>query len=187
MTVIVSLAVAYVANGSILSSVRVVDLRAFGGTTFEDIRNFEIWRLAIAQMLHAKMLHMLFNALCLFLLGNLLESTMGPLRLLLLWGIAGGIATAASPMLVEAPWNVGTGASQAVFAFAGCMAVFAAARVIDRTPALGLIAFSIVPGLLLDFVFGGYPKPGHVIGFILGTAFGLVYLRVPARFRDRSG
>lgn len=177
MTIIVSLAVAYLVNDTVWNSVRMIDLRAYGGTTFEDLRNFEIWRIPVAQMLHAKMPHMLFNVVCLFLLGSLLEKVIGPLKLLLLWLVAGGLATIISPVFVEAPWNVGTGASQAIFAFAGCAAVFAIARILNPRWAIGFIALAVAPGLLLDFIFGGYPKPGHVAGVLFGAIFGLVLLR----------
>ncbi len=93
LTVAVSFTVAYLVNGSLLKTVNVVDLRTYGGTTFEDLRNLELWRLALAQTLHAKPPHMLFNALCLFLLGSLLEHAIGAVRLLLIWLIAGGAAT----------------------------------------------------------------------------------------------
>jgi len=93
LTVVVSLTVAYLVNGSILKTVRVVDLRDYGGITLEDIRSLSLWRVAVAQLLHAKMAHMLFNALCLFLLGGLLEAAIGSLRLLLIWLVAGGVAT----------------------------------------------------------------------------------------------
>ena len=183
-TIVVSFAVAYLVNGTLLKSVPVVDMRAYGGTTFEDLRDLELWRMALAQMLHVKMPHMLFNAVCLFLLGSLLENVIGPAKLLLLWLVAGGIATVISPVLVEAPWNVGTGASQAVFAFAGCAAVFAMARRLSRRWTIGLVALAVLPGLLLDFVFAGYPKPGHVAGFFLGAVFGLIYLRLRQRTSD---
>jgi membrane associated rhomboid family serine protease len=177
ITVVVSLAAAYLVNGSILKTVRVVDLRDYGGITMEDLRNLSLWRIAIAQLLHAKLPHMLFNALCLFLLGSLLEGAIGPLRLLLIWLIAGGVATLIGSMWVDAPWNVGTGASQAVFAFAGCAVVLALSDAIDRVWAFGLVALSVIPGTILDLVFANSLKPGHLAGFLLGVAFGTALLK----------
>src|SRR5689334_11839350 len=108
MTVVVSLSVSYLANHEFFSTVKIPVLRSYGGTTFEDIKNLELWRVITAQLIHAKQAHMLLNALCLFLLGSLVESKVGGFRTFLLWLIAGGIATVISPMLIEAPWNVGT-------------------------------------------------------------------------------
>jgi len=187
LTIIVSLTVAYLVNGSFVSTVRMVDLRSYGGTTFEDIRNFELWRIAFAQMLHSKMPHMLFNAACLYLLGRLIEDASGGFTMLAVWLVAGGAATVLSPILVDAPWNVGTGASQAVFAFAGFAAVFAAARRISRTWSIGLIALAVIPGVVLDLLFAGYPKPGHVAGLIFGALFGFAVLMVPLRPSPPSG
>ncbi|HET6390199.1 rhomboid family intramembrane serine protease [Hyphomicrobium sp.] len=177
-TVTVSLAVAYHLNGSLFKTAQVADLRSYGGTTFEDLAHLELWRLATAQLVHAKIPHMLFNALCLFLLGSLLQQAIGSLRLIFLWLVAGGLATAISPVLIEAPWNVGTGASQAVFAFAGCSVVLAIFGAIDWRPAFGLAALVLVTGLALDLAYAGYPKPGHVSGFIFGAALGAVFIRL---------
>ena len=187
-TVSVSFGVAYLLKGSFFEPILVSDLRSFGGTTFEDIRNLELWRLASAQLVHAKIPHMLFNALFLFLLGSLLEQTIGSLRLIFLWLVAGGLATLISPVLIAAPWNVGTGASQAVFAFAGCAVVFAISGVVDRRQAFALAALYSATGLALDLAFAGYPKPGHVSGFIFGCAFGAIFLRLrpDARFSQHA-
>jgi membrane associated rhomboid family serine protease len=181
LTVSVSLGVAYLANGSFLKIVRVADLRHYGGTTFEDLRHLELWRIALAQMVHTKIPHMWLSAGCLLLLGGLLETTIGPWKLLLIWLLAGGAATAVSPVLVEAPLNVGTGSTQAVFAFAGCAAVLAAARRIDRRWALAIVTPTVISGVLLDLLFEGYPKPGHVTGFLFGAASGLVLLKLRPR------
>jgi rhomboid protease GluP len=164
-------------------------LRSYGGITFEDIRNLELWRVVTAQLIHAKQAHMLLNAFCLFLLGILVESKLGGLRTFWIWLIAGDIATAISPILVEPPWNVGTGASQATFALAGCATVLALFGVLDRKRAWTLIAIVALPGFALDLLYGGYPKPGHLVGFVLGMIFGGFYLsggNVTANWYQRS-
>jgi hypothetical protein len=74
-----------------------------------------------------------------------------------------------------------------VFAFAGFAAVFAAARRISRTWSIGLIALAVIPGVVLDLLFAGYPKPGHVAGLIFGALFGFAVLMVPLRPSPPSG
>lgn len=175
-TIVVSLSVSYSANHQLFSTVKMPVLRSYGGTTFEDLRNMEVWRLVTAQLIHAKQAHMLLNALCMFLLGSLVESKLGGLRTFSIWLIAGGIGTAISPIFTEAPWNVGTGASQATFAFAGCATALTIFGVMKRWSAWVLIALVIVPGVTLDLIYGGYPKPGHAVGFALGFILGGVYL-----------
>ena len=177
LTVITSLSVSCLATGSWFGTVTMPVLRVYGGTTFEDMRQYEIWRFATAQMIHATQAHMLFNALCLLLLGNLLEHRVGSMRVFLVWLFAGGAATFISPIMVEAPWNVGTGASQANFALAGCMSILALRGSQNRKLAWVMVGLVVIPGLILDLVFGGYPKPGHVLGFVLGAMFGAGFLK----------
>ncbi|MCX8996535.1 rhomboid family intramembrane serine protease [Rhizobiaceae bacterium BDR2-2] len=176
LTIVVSFSVAYSANHQLFGTVKMPILRGYGGTTFEDIRNFELWRVVTAQLIHAKQAHMLLNALCLLLLGSLVESRVGGWWTFSIWLIAGGIATVISPILIEAPWNVGTGASQATFAFAGCATVLALSDALKRKPAWTLIALVVLPGFALDLIYDGYPKPGHVAGFVLGMIFGKLYM-----------
>ncbi|MCY1232045.1 Rhomboid family protein [compost metagenome] len=172
LTIAVSLSVSYCANHQLFGPVKISVLRSYGGIAFEDVWNLELWRLAAAQLIHAKQAHMLLNALCIFLLGSLLESKLGGVWTFLIWLIAGGTATAISPILIEPPWNVGTGASQATFAFAGCATVLALFGVFNRKLAWTLIALVVLPGFSLDLIYPGYPKPGHVVGFALGMIFG---------------
>lgn len=54
----VSCSVAYAATGSPFGTVAIPVLRGFGGVTMEDLANLEIWRLATAQLVHAKQAHM---------------------------------------------------------------------------------------------------------------------------------
>lgn len=176
-TAIATLLIAYLANGSVLTTVSMSNLRLYGGTTFEDIGRFELWRIISAQLIHAKLPHMLLNALGLFLLGNAIEPAIGGQRVFLVWLVGGGIATVISPLFIEVPWNVGTGASQATFAFAGCAAVLAVAGKVRPILTWALIAFVVLPGLALDLIFAGYPKPGHIIGLLLGAMIGFINLR----------
>ena len=120
---------------------------------------------------------MLYNVLVLWLLGTLIERPLGALRVLFLWLFAGGIATAISPVFVDAPWNVGTGASQAVFAFAGCAAVLAVHGAIERKRTVFLVTLAVLPGLSLDLLSAGYPKPGHGMGLMLGALCGGLWRR----------
>ncbi|MBB4954104.1 membrane associated rhomboid family serine protease [Agrobacterium vitis] len=175
LTIVVSFSVSYSANHQFFSTVKMPILRSYGGTTFEDIRNLELWRVITAQLIHAKPAHMLLNALCMFLLGSLVENRIGGWRTFSIWLIAGGIATTISPILTEAPWNVGTGASQATFAFAGCATAFELSSSQKRKLAWALISLVVIPGIALDLIYGGYPKPGHIAGFVLGMLFGQLY------------
>ncbi|MBD8890952.1 rhomboid family intramembrane serine protease [Roseibium litorale] len=175
VTAVASLAVSYLDDGNALSTVQISALRRFGGTTFEDLANLEIWRLVSAQLIHAKNEHMMYNAVCLLLVGGLLESRIGALRVLVIWLVAGGLATLISPILIPAPWNVGTGASQGVFALSASAAVLVMSGEISGKFGWPFIAFALVPAQALDLLSAGYPKPGHVSALFLGLMFGLLF------------
>ncbi|SFO16737.1 Membrane associated serine protease, rhomboid family [Cohaesibacter marisflavi] len=174
-TIVASVWVAYDATGSLFSTVRVSALRGYGATTFADIANLELWRLITAQLIHVKQGHMLYNAVCLLLVGSLVESKLGSLRTLAIWLFAGGLATYVSPIGIKAPWDAGTGASQAVFALAAVALVLIFQRNVNRMRGAVLVAFSLVPGLALDFMTAGYPKPGHAVALFLGGLLGLIF------------
>jgi rhomboid protease GluP len=170
-----SLFVALHVTGNPMGTVKVTQLLAYGGTSFERLADLEFWRLATAQLVHVKQLHMLLNLAGLLLLGSLLEARLGAGRLLVIWFFAGGIATAISPWGIEAPWNIGAGASQATFAYATAALAIA---IVERQASRwlqGLAAFVLIPGLLLDITAVGYPKLGHAVAMLLGAAFGFMF------------
>ncbi|MBZ9675518.1 rhomboid family intramembrane serine protease [Mesorhizobium sp. ES1-1] len=178
LTIVVSSYVFYSANHSLLGAVNVAALRDYGGTTIQDMAGFEVWRIFTAQLIHAKPLHMLWNAIGILLLGGRVERETGGRWVFLLWLVAGGLATIVSPIFIEAPWNVGTGASQATFAFAGFASVLAFARAVDRAAAAFLICLVVLPGVGLDLISDGYLKPGHIAGFLLGILGGGLYVKL---------
>jgi hypothetical protein len=45
-----------------------------------------------------------------------------------------------------------------------------------------LIVLVLLPGIVLDLIYGGFPKPGRVAGFGFGMIFGGLY-----SIRDRNG
>ncbi len=167
-TVAVSAYAAVDIAGTWFGRVRVVELEAYGVLP-QHLFDFELWRLATAQLVHVKQMHMLLNVLCMLLLGIGIERHIGCARLLLLWLVAGSIATLVSTQFVQPPWNLGTGASQAVMAMAGC-GVWLMVSGADRTRFLRFsLAFAILAALSLDLIYAGYPKAGHVAGLLLGA------------------
>lgn len=166
--------------GSWFGRVRIVELEAYGVRP-QHLLDFELWRLVTAQLVHVKQMHMLLNVLCMLLLGIGIERHIGCARLLLLWLVAGSIATLVSTAFVEHPWNLGTGASQAVMAMAGC-GVSLMVSGADRTRFLRFsLAFAIFAALSLDLIFAGYPKAGHVTGLLLGALMTSAFLMTTRR------
>lgn len=157
-------------SGTWLGRVRIVELEHYG-LRFSHLREFEVWRLVTAQLVHVKQPHMLSNVLCLLWIGAAVERHVGSMRLLLLWLVGGSLATLISTLFAAHPWNLGTGASQAIMAIAGAGLWLAKAGV-DRSKSLLMpLAFSIGLAMALDLIYAHHPKPGHVAGLMLGYGF----------------
>ncbi len=166
-TAAVSVYAAIEVSGAWLGRVRVVELESYG-LRFRYIQELELWRLVTAQLVHVKQPHMLSDVFCLLLVGTAVERHVGSIRLLVLWLIGGSIATLISTLFVTPPWNLGTGASQAIMAIAGA-GLWLAVTGVDRSKSLLLpVAFTIAVALALDLIHANYPKPGHVAGLLLG-------------------
>lgn len=178
VTFVASVFVSLKVNGLLFSTVPIVELGRWGGVRYADVAHGEVWRLLTAQLVHVKWPHMLYNAGCLLMVGGLIERQIGFVRTLAIWAFAGGGATLISPILVAYPYNVGSGASQAVLAFVGCASVLVIRGRLKGRLAFAAIGLALLPALTLDLVFAGYPKPGHVLALVAGAAFG-------CRFRGR--
>jgi rhomboid protease GluP len=154
-------------SGTWLGRVRIVQLEHYG-LRFEYLRDLELWRLVTAQLVHVKQPHMVGDVFCLGLVGAAVERQLGPLRLFLLWLVGGSIAMLFSTLFVAYPWNLGTGASQAIMAIAGA-GLWLACTGVDRSKFLRWsVGFAIALAFAIDVVHVYYPKPGHVAGVLIG-------------------
>lgn len=166
-TVALSVHAAVEISGTWLGGVRIVQLEHYG-LRLGHLRDLEPWRLVTAQLVHVKQPHMVANVFCLLWAGAAVERHVGAWRLLVLWLVGGSLAMLLSAYFVPWPWNLGTGASQAVMAISGAGAWLGLAG-IDRSRALVVpVAFSIALAFAIDIVHVYYPKPGHVAGVLLG-------------------
>ena len=133
----------------------------------------EYWRLFAAMFLHIGVMHVLFNAYALFVLGTELERIYGWARFLtiyLLSGLYGNLASYAfSPSLAA-------GASGAVFGLIGALAAFFALHR-QRLGAWGQrrlinVAILIVINLVWGFSQPGIDNLAHMGGLLSGFALG---------------
>lgn len=169
--------VAKAISGSYFGKVRIFQFAEYGGVRVEHLINFEFWRLFTSQIIHMKQFHMLFNVLSFLILGIFIERQLGIMRLFILWFVAGAAGTIFSTYFGKPPFNLGTGASQAVMGVAA-FGVLLSYQNIDASKGLKYaLAFAIVPALFLDLIYAGYPKPGHVMSFIFGLGIGLFYIK----------
>ena len=175
-TVVLSAFVAIEISGTWMGKVRIVDLEQYG-VRFEHVQKLELWRLVTAQFVHVKQAHMMADVFCLLWVGTAIEKHVGGVRLLLLWLIGGSLATLFSTLFVAPPWNLGTGASQAVMAIAGT-GLWLAIEGVDRSRSLMWpVAFSIGLAFAIDIVHVYHPKPGHVAGLLLGLLAAMLHKR----------
>jgi membrane associated rhomboid family serine protease len=133
--------------------------------------NDEYYRLVTGGFLHAGFLHIAFNMYLLWILGSLLEPTLGSARFAalyftaLLWGSFGAL-------LVE-PNAPTVGASGAVFGLMGAAAVEMRSRGLN--PLKTDIGLLIIFNLVLSFVISGISIGGHIGGLVGGALVGLAF------------
>ncbi len=186
LTLIYSLYVNFEISGSLFGRIKIVQLEPFGGVTFGHLWNLEMWRLFTSQLIHVKQLHMLFNVLSFALLGVILEKYTGAIRFFILWFISGTFGTLISTLTVEPPWNLGTGASQAVLGVAAFGIVVFWKRINTTLALKFVVAFAVIPALFLDLIYARHPKLGHIVSFIVGWGIGLYYLNKHKLTQDTS-
>jgi rhomboid protease GluP len=155
------------------------------------IIDHEYWRLFTSMFIHAGLMHMVMNMLCLFVAGPLLERLLGHLgfaALYILSGVGGSIASVWSQPMVA-----GVGASGAIFGVFGGLLGFLAIRHRDvphsilkpmSSSAIGFVVFNTI----LSAVIPGISLAAHIGGLVTGFVCGLLMTAVaPADARARSG
>lgn len=140
----------------------------------------EFYRLFTAMFLHYGVIHLLMNMWALWVLGRTLEATLGPLRFLALYLIAGLGGNVAAYLFTAQ--NVPTaGASTAIFG------LFAALFIIMRR--LGRDTSSVVPILVINLIFTftipNISIAGHLGGLVVGGLMALVLAYAPRSRRTQ--
>jgi membrane associated rhomboid family serine protease len=136
-----------------------------------DVHDGDWWRLVTSGFLHAGPIHILFNMYLLWVLGNMLEPTLGSGRFAVLYFTA-LLAGACGALIVE-PNTPTVGASGAVFGLMGAAAVELRSRGIN--PFQTDIGLLIIFNLVLSFVLSHVSVGGHVGGLIGGVLVGVAF------------
>jgi len=131
----------------------------------------DYWRLVTSGFLHSGPIHILFNMYLLWLLGSLMEPTLGSARFAALYGTA--LLWGAFGALVVTPNSATVGASGAVFGLMGAAAVEMRARGIN--PFQTQIGMLIILNLVLSFALSGISVGGHIGGLIGGALVGVAF------------
>ncbi len=129
------------------------------------------WRLVTSLVAHGSIIHILANMYSLFVIGRMLEPTLGRgryLALFLIGGLGGSVA-----VLLLAPTSYVLGASGAIFAMLGALVVLVR-RIGGNTTQLYIV---IAINLAIGFLVSGISWQAHVGGLVVGLAFAAIYVR----------
>ena len=150
-------------DGGLIASGRTVD-------GLVGVAEGEWWRLVTSGFLHANLLHVGFNCLVLYQLGQLLEPALGRLRFGIVYFAA--MLTGSFGVLLLSPDRLTVGASGAVFGLMGAaIAVFRSRGINPFDTGLG---GAVMINLLITFTLPGISIGGHVGGLVGGVVAGWI-------------
>ncbi len=132
----------------------------------------EWYRIVTSGFLHFGLLHIAFNMYLLYLLGQLLEPSLGRVRFALLY-FAALVGGSAGAMILQ-PSGFHGGASGAVFGLMG--AAFVGYSIRGVNPFSTGIGTILVLNLLITFTIPGISIGGHLGGVVAGALAGFVVL-----------
>ncbi|MEA2250507.1 MAG: hypothetical protein QOI62_1773 [Solirubrobacteraceae bacterium] len=144
------------------------DLELFGPAI---AANHEYWRLVTGGFLHANVIHIGFNMYLLWILGQMLEPTLGSLRFAALY-LTALLCGSFGALLIQ-PDVPTVGASGAVFGLMGAAAVELRSRGIN--PFQTSIGTLIILNLVLSFAISNISVGGHIGGLIGGALVGVAF------------
>jgi len=135
-----------------------------------DVADGEWWRLVTSGFLHFGLIHIGFNMVILFQLGQMLEPTLGRLRFGVLYATA--LLGGALGVMVLDPNSLTAGASGAVYGLMGAAFLGMRRRGVD--PMQSGIGGLIVVNLFITFIIPGISIGGHLGGLAAGAAAGAI-------------
>lgn len=139
-----------------------------GAVNGDLLSEHEWWRLLTSQLLHVHFQHMLFNAMCIYLIGSIIEHRYGWRILLVIFVIGGTVGQVASVSWY--PKFVSSGASQALMALCGASIIL-----ISQRSSRSLVIAVMAVQLALDVYTAWTIKAGHGFGFATGLFLGIVF------------
>jgi membrane associated rhomboid family serine protease len=132
--------------------------------------NGDWWRVVTNGFVHFNLIHIGFNMYLLFILGRLMEPSIGTPRFVVLY-FASLLAGSFAALLFE-PNVVSAGASGAIFGVLGATFIIARGRRLDAVA--GQIGGLILINLIFTFSYGNISIGAHVGGLICGVLCGLL-------------
>ena len=140
-------------------------LIADGALSGPAVADGEVWRILTSGFLHAGLLHLMFNAFALYVLGTMLEPAIGRLRFAIIFFVS-LFAGSFGALLVE-PDALTVGASGAIFGLMGAAFVIMRNRGIN--PMESGIGIWLGINLVFTFAIPGISIGGHLGGLVGGA------------------
>jgi membrane associated rhomboid family serine protease len=172
--------------GSLASGANATGSEFGGSTLISDgavsrpaIADGELWRLVTAGFLHAGLLHLMFNAFALYVLGSMLEPAIGRLRFAIIFFVS-LLAGSFGALLLE-PRGLTVGASGAIFGLMGAAVVIMRNRGIN--PMESGLGLWLGINLLFTFAIPGISIGGHLGGLVGGVLAALLMFDLRDRVR----
>jgi len=136
------------------------------------------WTIITAIFVHGGFTHIIFNMISLYFLGSFFIRAAGERNFLAVFFL-GGLAGNALYILLAPPNVIGIGASGAVFAIGGALAVL-----VPRVPVFIFFIpipmplwIAIIIFFFLSFLFSGIAWQAHLGGLLLGLVAGYIFRR----------
>lgn len=171
----------FIFDGGLIGQARIPDGTVFGDVV--GVAEGEWWRLVTSGFLHANAMHIAFNCLVLYQLGQLLEPVLGRARFALAYGVA--MLTGSFGVLLLDPDRFTVGASGAVFGLMGV--AVAAMRSRGVNPFDTGLGGMVMINLVITFALPGISIGGHVGGLAGGFVAGWILLEAGPRYLKQPG
>lgn len=160
--------IAHGGGGISLSTQTIYDMGGLFGPAVSEGGDW--WRTITSGFVHLTPLHIAFNMYLLFILGRLLEPSIGTLRFVFLYFTS--LLAGSFFALWFSPDALSAGASGAIFGVLGATFVIARGRRLDSIA--GQIGILILINLVFTFSVGSISVGAHVGGLVAGVLCGLL-------------
>ena len=150
-----------------------------GEATLHGVAAGEWYRLFTAMFLHYGVLHLLMNMYALWILGRDMERTLGPLRFVALYVLA-GLGGNVAAYLFSAQNVTSAGASTAVFGLMAAIFVILKRLKLSVAPILPVIVINVI----FTFAVANISVAGHLGGLVVGAIVAAILAYAPKDKRN---
>ena len=154
-------------------------LLADGSVSRFGVDSGDYWRILTAGFLHVNFIHLLFNMFALYVLGGLLEPSIGRLRFALVYFVS--LLAGSFGALLLTPTGLTVGASGAIFGLMGAAVIVMRNRGVN--PMESGLGMWIGLNLLITFAIPGISIGGHIGGLLGGGLAALLMFDLRDKIR----